>query len=159
MAVCAWHEPSPACRGRWGGRHRRSGLFCVCSPSPQKILFYHSEEGRQGGRGRGGAVLTAGCARHEPSPASSGQRAGRHRRSGTVGGSSPPPKDPLPERLFSAAGGLLLVDTTVGTLGRNPRGLRALSQTAGVPIIMGCVSREPPPEFPIPTPESLIPQP
>jgi hypothetical protein len=43
----------------------------------------------------------------------------------------------------------------------NPRGPRALSQTAGVPIIMGCVSREPPPEslFPIPIPESLIPEP
>ncbi|KAJ1473208.1 hypothetical protein T484DRAFT_1837384 [Baffinella frigidus] len=46
---------------------------------------------------------------------------------------------------YPAAGGVLVVDTTVGSLGRNTRGLRALSQTAGVPIIMGCVSRDPPP--------------
>ena len=209
MAVCAWHEPSPACRGRWAGRQRRSGLVGSCSPRPQKILSCNSEEGRQNDRSRGGAVPIAVCNWHAPSPACPGRRAVWHLRSGLVGGSSPPPQNPLPEpsagqdkrmvgrrqsstgdthelrdgpsQPCGGVGGVgaagrgylaavlprrdtceeLVVDTTVGSFGRNPRGLRALSQTAGVPIMMGCVSRDPPPEslFPIPIPESLIPQP
>jgi len=42
------------------------------------------------------------------------------------------------------AGGVLVVDTTVSAFGRNPRGLRTLSQTTGVPIVMGsCTSHCP----------------
>ena len=47
MAVCAWHEPSPSCRGRWAGSHRRSGLVGSCSPLPQK---FYSSEGAAAGR-------------------------------------------------------------------------------------------------------------
>jgi hypothetical protein len=52
MAVCAWHEPSPSCRGRWAGRHRRSGaglrLFSPSSKDP--FLQQRGRGGRASGR-------------------------------------------------------------------------------------------------------------
>ena len=49
-------------------------------------LCYSSEGGAAEGQ-VAGAVPTAACALHEPSPAHSGRSAGRHRRSGLVGDS------------------------------------------------------------------------
>ena len=39
---------------------------------------------------------------------------------------------------FRAAGGRLLLDTTVASLGRNPRALRRLARATNVSIVMGC---------------------
>jgi len=39
---------------------------------------------------------------------------------------------------FRAAGGKMLVDTTVATLGRNPRALRRLAKTSNLHVVMGC---------------------
>ena len=36
MAGSAFREPSPACHGRWAGRHRHSRLVGGCPPLPQK---------------------------------------------------------------------------------------------------------------------------
>lgn len=42
-------------------------------------------------------------------------------------------------REFTALGGHSIVDVTSGVgLGRNPKGLRSLSQKSGIPIVMGC---------------------
>ena len=98
-AVGAWHEHFAACRGRSAGRHLRSVMVASCSPPPLKSLPTATREGRQGGRGRGGAVPTAGCAWHAPSQACSVQRAGRHRPSGLGGGSCPPPDRSLARTL------------------------------------------------------------
>eukprot|EP00960_Hanusia_phi_P043546 756113-Hanusia_phi.AAC.3 len=49
-------------------------------------------------------------------------------------------KAPMAEhelRSFKAAGGSLIVDTTVAALGRNPRMLRKLSKLTGVHVVMG----------------------
>jgi hypothetical protein len=98
MAVCAWHEPSPACRGRWTGRHRCSGaglrLFCSFSKDP--FLQQRERGGRATGRVEELFQWLYAISAHPPQT---------FLASGAVGSAvlgwmaAPPPllKDPLPE--------------------------------------------------------------